>query len=51
MEAGLRAFAEQAGVLVRYGCRWESTRLDEDGLVLETRTASNRCRFAVFASG
>src|SRR5512133_732081 len=30
MAAGLRTFAERAGVRVRYGCRWESTRRSED---------------------
>ena len=34
MEANLAAFAERAGVAVRYGCRWESTRREE------ARTAS-----------
>jgi flavin-dependent dehydrogenase len=29
MERGLAAFANEAGVSVRYGCRWESTRREE----------------------
>lgn len=51
MEAGLRAFTEQAGIRVRYGCRWESTTVDEDGFVLATSDGEYRCRFAVFAVG
>ena len=51
MEAGLRAFAEQAGVRVRYGCRWESTSLNEDGFALATSDGEYRCRYAVFAVG
>ena len=52
MEQGLAAFAEQAGVAVRYGCRWERTRREGDGrLVLETTAGEYRCRAAVFALG
>ncbi len=51
MEAGLAAFAERAGVRVRYGCRWESTRRDEHGLVLTTSDGDYHCRAAVFALG
>ena len=51
MEASLVAFAERAGVQVRYGCRWEGTRREEDGFVLETSDGEYRCRFAVFAVG
>jgi thioredoxin reductase len=52
MERGLAAFAEQAGVRVRYGCTWESTRRDDDGrLVLTTSDGEYRCRAAVFALG
>ena len=51
MEAGLAAFAEQAGVRVRYGCRWESTGRDERGFVLGTSDGEYRCRAAVFALG
>jgi thioredoxin reductase len=52
MEQGLAAFAERAGVPVRYGCRWEGTRREEDGrLVLETSDGEYRCRAAVFALG
>ncbi|MEX2211797.1 MAG: NAD(P)-binding domain-containing protein [Gaiellaceae bacterium] len=52
MEAGLAAFADQAGVAVRYGCRWTGTRREDDGrLVLETSEGEYRCRAAVFALG
>jgi thioredoxin reductase len=52
MEQGLAAFAERAGVAVRYGCRWEATRREEDGrLVLVTSDGEYRCRAAVFALG
>ncbi len=48
----MAAFAEQAGVPVRYGCRWESTRRDDDGwLVLTTSDGEYRCKAAVFAIG
>jgi thioredoxin reductase len=52
MHAGLQAFAERAGVRVRYGCAWRSTRREHDGsLVLETADGEYRCRAAVFALG
>lgn len=52
MERGLAAFAERAGVLVRYGCRWEATRREDDGrLTLETTDGDYSCRAAVFALG
>ena len=52
MEQGLAAFAEQAGVRVRYGCRWESTRRGDDGrLTLVTTDGEYTCRAAVFALG
>jgi thioredoxin reductase len=52
MEAGMAAFAERAGIDVRYGCRWESTRREDDGrLVLGTTDGEYRCRAAVFALG
>jgi thioredoxin reductase len=51
MEAGLRAFAERVSVRARYGCRWESTSVDEDGFALTTSDGVYRCRFAVFAVG
>ena len=52
MERGLAQFAGRAGVVVRYGCRWEATRREDDGrLVLTTSDGEYRCRAAVFALG
>jgi thioredoxin reductase len=52
MEHGLVAFAERTGLEVRYGCRWEGTRRDDDGrVVLATSDGEYRCRAAVFALG
>jgi thioredoxin reductase len=51
MEAGLAAFAERTGLEIRYGCRWEATRREDDGLVLQTSDGEYRCRAAVFAIG
>jgi thioredoxin reductase len=51
MESALEAFAERAGVRVRYGCPWTATRRDARGFVLETGDGEYRCRFAVFAVG
>jgi thioredoxin reductase len=52
MEAGLRAFAERAPVVVRYGCRWEATRREvAEGLVLVTTDGEYRCRAVIFAVG
>jgi thioredoxin reductase len=52
METALVSFAERAGIAVRYGCRWERTRREEDGrLVLETTDGEYRCQAAVFALG
>ena len=51
MEAALARFAEHAGLEVRYGCRWEGTRVDGDGFALETSDGEYRCRAIVFAIG
>jgi thioredoxin reductase len=51
MAAGLAAFAERAEIKVRYGCRWESTRRDEDALVLVTSDGEYRSTAAIFAIG
>jgi thioredoxin reductase len=51
IEAGLRAFEEKTRIRVRYGCRWESTAVGEDGFVLTTSDGSYRCRFVVVAVG
>ena len=55
MEANLSAFADRAGIEVRYGCEWQSTRREEtaDGerFVLVTSDGEYRCRFPIFAVG
>jgi thioredoxin reductase len=51
MEEGLASFSERAGVAVRYGCEWHTTRQDDRGFVLETSDGAYRCRVAVFALG
>jgi thioredoxin reductase len=55
MEANLAAFAERAGIAIRFGCTWERTRREEtadgDRFILETTDGEYRCRFAIFAVG
>ena len=51
MELGLVTFAERTGLHVRYGCRWESTRLEGEDVVLGTSDGEYRARTAVFAVG
>jgi len=51
MESGLATFAERAGVRARYGCRWEATRRDDEGFVVETSDGEYRCRALVVAVG
>jgi thioredoxin reductase len=51
MEKGIATFAERAGLRLRYGCRWESTRRDDEGFVVTTSDGEYRCRVAVFAVG
>jgi thioredoxin reductase len=51
MEAGLTAFAKRARLEVRYDCAWESTRQEDDGLVLVTSDGEYRARAVVFALG
>jgi thioredoxin reductase len=51
MEAGLASFAERAELQVRYGCTWDSTRHEEDAVVLVTIDGEYRCRAVVFALG
>jgi thioredoxin reductase len=55
MELNLVTFAERAGVAVRYGCRWESTRRETiaegERFILATSDGEYRCRVAVFAVG
>jgi thioredoxin reductase len=51
MEQNLATFAREAGLAIRYGCRWTATRRDERGFVLETTDGEYRCRVLVFAFG
>ncbi|MGH2403084.1 MAG: NAD(P)-binding domain-containing protein, partial [bacterium] len=51
MAAGLKAFADRAGIRVRYGCRWEATRREDNGLTILTSDGEYRCQIAVFAIG
>jgi thioredoxin reductase len=55
MEQNLASFADRTGIRVRYGCRWESTRREDDPdgerFVLGTSDGDYRCRVAVFAVG
>jgi thioredoxin reductase len=51
MEQGLAEFVERTGLEIRYGCRWEATRREEDRFVLVTSDGEYRCRAAVFAVG
>jgi thioredoxin reductase len=51
MEAGLVLFAERAALQVRYGCTWESTRFEDDAIVLVTSDGEYRARAVVFALG
>ncbi len=55
MEANLGAFAERAGIAVRFGCSWESTRREEgpDGprFVVVTSDGEYTCRHLVLAVG
>lgn len=51
MAAGLAAFADRATIRVRYGCRWDETRRENQEFVLMTSDGEYRCRVAVFAIG
>lgn len=51
MERGIDLFVEHTGLKVRYDCRWEATRREDDGFVLSTSDGEYRCRAAVFAVG
>jgi thioredoxin reductase len=51
MSRGLAAFADKGGITVRYGCRWEATKREEEGFVLTTSDGEYRSRFVVFAVG
>jgi thioredoxin reductase len=51
MEAALAEFAVRAGIRVRYGCEWLSTRREDGGFVLGTSDGEYRCRVCIFAIG
>lgn len=51
MEASIAAFAERAGITVRYGCKWEGTAASENGFTLTTTDGDYRCRIPIFAIG
>jgi thioredoxin reductase len=51
MERGIVTFAERTGLRVRYGCRWERTRREDDGFVVQTSDGEYRCRYLVVAVG
>ena len=51
MQRGLEAFADRAGVAVRYGCAWERTRAHEGGFALDTSDGEYRAKQIVFALG
>ncbi len=55
MEAGLAAFAERAGLQVRYGCRWESTHREStptgDRFTLVTSDGEYSCDHLILAVG
>ncbi|MGH2683080.1 MAG: NAD(P)-binding domain-containing protein [Actinomycetota bacterium] len=51
MEKGLVSFSERAGIRARYGCRWEATRRDGEGFVVQTSDGEYRCRALVVAVG
>jgi thioredoxin reductase len=51
METGIATFVDRTGLKVRYGCRWESTRRDDDGFVLGTNDGEYSCDVLVLAVG
>jgi thioredoxin reductase len=55
MEANLTAFADRAGIRVRYGCTWEATRREDgpDGprFIVTTSDGEYRCRHLILAVG
>ena len=51
MEQGLLEFASRTGLAVNYGCRWEATRREDEGLVLETSHGEYRSPIVIFAIG
>ncbi len=55
MEANLTAFAERAGIAVRYGCTWTTTRREDgpDGprFIVATSDGEYRCQHFIVAVG
>ena len=55
MEANLTAFADRAGVAVRYGCRWAATRLEEGAqgrrFIVDTSDGEYRAQVLIVAVG
>ena len=52
MQRGLEAFAERGHIRVRYRCRWESTRREDDGtFTVHTGDGDYRCSTLVVAVG
>lgn len=51
MHEGLTLFAQRAGIRVRYGCAWESTRHEEGLFTLGTSDGEYICETVVFAIG
>ncbi|HET9782989.1 MAG TPA: NAD(P)-binding domain-containing protein [Candidatus Dormibacteraeota bacterium] len=51
MERGLVQFAGATRLQIRFGCRWDSTRVEGDEFVLSTSDGEYRSKLAVFAVG
>ena len=51
MQKGLETFAQETGIRVRHGTRWESTRREGDDFVLTTSDGEYRAPVVVFAVG
>ena len=55
MEASIAAFAERAGIAIRYGCRWESTRREAgpagDRFTVVTSDGEYTCAHLILAVG
>ena len=51
MERGLVEFVRRGDVRIRYGCRWEATRREENGFTIVTSDGEYHCQAAVFAVG
>ena len=51
MEAGIVEFARRTGIECRYGCKWESTRRDDNGFVVSTSDGDYRTKVLVVAVG